>query len=181
MNIFKNEKGYYRKVLHNDNSRSGTPTQQLNRELKKLQNAGIPFIVERPSANERILWTLNKKAKLELFLSNNNRTINLETGSTNKNKRGKGYGIFLRAIPLLAAKNTNFTKFGHTAVWVNLNQKSKYLEPPSGRLTRYLGFTPLTYKNTRVKVLHKKNMNTKKIRNIVEGRFNKKNYNRFHA
>lgn len=153
-----------------------TPTQQLNRELKKLQNAGIPFILEPYSIDERILWTLDKKAKLRLVLSNTGKFINLASGSTNKNARGKGYGIFLRAIPLLAAQNTNFNRFNHMSVFNNKNQKNKYKEPPSARLVKYLGFKEVY--PTR-EILYKKNINTKKIRNIVEGRFNKKNYNRF--
>lgn len=109
------------------------------------------------------LKTPNNKAILVLSLKNN--TINYSYGETNKNSRRKGYGTFLRAVPIMAAKNTKYKKIYHMAEFMNNSQKKIYNKPPSLKIVRYLGFKPTNI--NMYSVLNLSNVNYNKIRKIV--------------
>lgn len=113
------------------------------------------------------LTTPNKKANLTLGLKNT--TIYYAHGHTNKNMRRRGYGTLLRAIPILAAKNTKFKKMYHIAVFMNNNQRKNYNKPPSLKIVRSLGFKPMpNYSNNNgVSELNLSNVNYNKIKKII--------------
>lgn len=114
--------------------------------------------------------THNNKAFL--LLNFNGNTINYAFGRTNVNARRKGYGTMLRAIPILAAKNSGFRYITHTGVFVNENNTRG--TPPSTRIVRgKLGFKPkYGYANEKgdvphYSVLNLKNVNIKKMRDYL--------------
>lgn len=109
--------------------------------------------------------TPNNKARLLIGLRLRNNSIHYVVGETNKNVRRKGYGTLLRAIPILAAKNTRYKKVYHSAIFMNNNQKRNYNVPPSLRIVRSLGFQPTNVNMYSELNLSKANYN--KISHIV--------------
>jgi hypothetical protein len=154
---------------------------KFNRELKKLQNKGSQFKVSPGRFNtERQLTTLNGKAWLNVYLNSNKKALELSKGGTNNNVRGKGYGLLLRAVPILAAsKVKNIKTIEHTSSFVNNAQRKKYSVPPSRRIVQYLGLVPVSNEDERLILKNLNKMTRARVENVVFGRgFNKNLYNR---
>lgn len=153
----------------------------INREFKKLQKRGAKFTVAPGRFNtERHLETLNGKAWMNIYIDPNTRTLELSHGETNKNVRGKGYGMLLRAIPILAAsKSKNINYVTHTSSFLNNNQRRKYTVPPSRRIVQYLGLVPVTNTSERLVLKNMNKVTKKRVQNAAFGRkFNKNAYNK---
>lgn len=117
----------------------------------------------------------NGVAMLILNVNKNKKTINYAAGETNVGLRGRGYGTFLRAIPIRAAKNTGYKTITHTASFRNNKQKLKYTQPPSMRIVRFLGFKP--NKNMKmVSKLNLNNVNMNRINRIIKRNYSSKEY-----
>lgn len=121
--------------------------------------------------------TPNGLARLVLNINNKNKTIDYLVGSTNKNARGKGHGTFLRAVPILAAKNTGYKKITHTGSFKNKNQRNVYKNPPSMRIIKFLGFKRKT-PNGFYSELDLNNVNINRIKRIIKGNYTKNEFNK---
>jgi hypothetical protein len=130
------------------------------------------------------LKTKNGGAQIVIGLNEISKQINYLNGSTRKANRGKGKGIFIRAIPVLSAKNTGFKKITHFGIIINYNQKKKYNLPPSSRIVKFLGFKKNnTFKsnfnnNSVYSELDLSSVNFNRIKRITNGNYTMNNYRR---
>lgn len=155
--------------------------KNFNRQLNIIRNTAGGFTWKKGwFPGEYILITHDGKAKL--VIETYNRTLNISKGHTNKSTRGKGLGLFIRAVPVYAAlRSKNINRITHESEFLNNTQKRNYNVPPSQRLMRYLGLVPR--KNAPMKEnLFTKNASPElknRLRRIVyRYPFDKNNYNR---
>lgn len=121
---------------------------KFKKKLKNFQNIKVKNDYKKPKRLR--ISTLNNKAYL--LLNFNGNTINYAFGRTKENARRRGYGTMLRAIPILAAKNTGFKYITHTGVFVNQNANGP---PPSTRIVRgKLGFKKRNHYNENSEAPH---------------------------
>lgn len=158
-----------------------TIMKNFNRQLNIIRNTAGGFTWTKGRfPGEYILSSMDGKAKLVIEVYD--RTLSLSKGSTNTSARGKGTGLFIRAVPVYAAlKSKNINRVIHESAFLNNAQKREYNVPPSQRLVRYLGLVPR--KNAPMEEnLFIKNA-TPQLRNrlrriVYKYPFDKKNYNR---
>ena len=109
--------------------------------------------------------TPNNKARLSLNL--NGDEIYYAIGRTNKNARRRGYGTLLRAIPILAAKNTGYKRIRQIGSFINNNNRNGNI-PPSTRIVLKLGFVPVSpHPNRYESVLNLSKADYNRIRRLV--------------
>lgn len=168
--------------------------KNFNRQLNILRNTAGGFTwVKGRFPGEYVLSTNDGKAhlSLEFYEANPFRSpdapkkyiVNLAHGGTNKNTRGKGRGLFLRAVPVYAAvRSKNINRVVHQSAFLNNAQKKNYNVPPSQRLVKYLGLVPKNANKPLHEQLIIKNATPElknRLRRIVyRYPFDKKNYNR---
>ena len=167
--------------------------KNFNRQLNILRNTAGGFTWAKGRfPGEYVLSTTDGKAHLSLeFYDKPFRSpdapkkyiINLAHGDTNKNTRGKGHGLFLRAVPVYAAvRSKNINRVVHQSAFLNNTQKKNYNVPPSQRLVKYLGLVPTNANKPLHEQLIIKNATPElknRLRRIVyRYPFDKKNYNR---
>ena len=168
--------------------------KNFNRQLNILRNTAGGFTWAKGRfPGEYVLSTNDGKAQLslEFYEANPFRRpdaptkyiVNLAHGGTNKNARGKGHGLFLRAVPVYAAvRSKNINRVVHQSAFLNNAQKRNYNVPPSQRLVKYLGLVPKNAKKPLHEELIIKNATPElknRLRRIVyRYPFDKKNYNR---
>lgn len=139
-----------------------------------------PYIMFKAPGHDYIKLRMeNGNAMLILNVNNSKKTINYAAGATNARLRGRGYGMFLRAIPIRAAKNSGYKKITHTASFTNASQRIKYhgSQPPSMRLVRFLGFQP----HQHMKMVSELNLNKvdmNRINRIIRGNYTTNEYTR---
>jgi hypothetical protein len=168
--------------------------KNFNRQLNILRNTAGGFTWTKGRfPGEYVLSTNDGRAHLTIeiydkaFPFRNPESpkyiVNLAHGGTNKNARGKGHGLFLRAVPVYAAvRSKNINRVVHQSAFLNNAQKRNYNVPPSQRLVKYLGLVPKNAKKPLHEELIIKNA-TPELRNrlrriVYRYPFDKKNYNR---
>lgn len=136
-------------------------TRKFKRQLRTFKNK-----IKIENKCKRVtISTPNNKSKLSLNL--NGDEIYYAFGRTNKNARRQGYGTLLRAIPILAAKNTGYKRIRQIGSFINNNNNRSKL-PPSTRIVLKLGFTPVNPHPKRYEsVLNLSTVNYNKIRRLV--------------
>jgi predicted GNAT family acetyltransferase len=67
-------------------------------------------------------------------------SLNMTSGKTHKNLRGKGIGKQLRALATLAAKKAGFKNVTQTAVFMEPEMRKTHKYPPSSYIMKSLGF-----------------------------------------
>ncbi len=164
-----------------------------NKFKNHLRKNGRVNVIESPSNYKNRnrkgythlkLKTKNGGAQLVIGLDEIAKQINYINGSTRLTNRGKGHGIFIRAIPILAAKNTGFKKITHFGILLDYRQEKKYNLPPSSRIVKFLGFKKNnTFKsnfnnNSVYSELNLSKVNFNRIKNITNGKYTMNNYRR---
>ncbi len=135
-------------------------TRKFKKQLKTFKNK----IKIKNKCKRVTISTKNNKARLSLNL--NGDEIYYAFGITNNNVRRRGYGTLLRAIPILAAKNTGYKRIRQIGSFINNNNGSNI--PPSTRIVLKLGFTPVNPHPKRYEsVLNLSTANYNKIRRLV--------------
>lgn len=127
------------------------PLTRLNKFNKGLAALGNAIITEKPRRNVRVIRTPNRKAFLRMVFGNN--AIQYSFGQTNIGARGKGYGTFLRKLPIQIARNAGFKQILHRGVFNNDEQRKEYKKlgrniPPSRFIVLKLGFRPINNMNS---------------------------------
>ncbi len=136
--------------------------KQLNRLQKILPNK---FTYTKLYGSSFLLMTPNQKATMVVEVRNG--VLDLAKGETESNARGKGYGMFLRAVPIYAALLSNkVTNVVHSSEFYNYNQMKKYNVPPSHRIVKYLGMKTNSKNNTSIR----EKMKVKNVSPIVRNR-----------
>lgn len=116
------------------------------------------------------LYTPNRKAYMIVQTDTIAKNITLAKGFTDTSARRSGYGTLLRAIPIMASKNTGFLKIKHHGVLMNRSQAAESIIPPSTRIVRKLGLKPLSNSGGEYKSIANitSNININSIKNKLQ-------------
>lgn len=171
----------FKRKKQNRNASMNNFVKRVNRLQKIMPNK---FQWEKLYGDSVLLMTPNQKSTMVVSVRNG--VLNLAHGETETNARGKGYGMFLRAIPIYAALLSNkITNVTHASEFRNYNQMKKYKTPPSHRIVKYLGMKK-NVTNSNNRVIHErmrvKNVTPNvrnRVRRVVYGyKLNKNEYKR---